>query len=382
MNALTKGWCPSLYEPMLAGDGFLVRVKPRVAGISAAQLRVVAKAAAEYGSGRIEITNRANLQIRGLTVAAAHRFAETMRDAGLASADPAAERRRNIAVEISDDPALLTIAQQLEDWLEQDAALSELPAKFGFYVGNGAGHADINLRPAPSIALLPGSGLAASGALLPAAQALTHAFLRLAKILTPPPSRMSALIKTVGAAKIFAEAGLATTACEPPAAAPQQAGLFPPFGAMDAAMLGHGADLAARFGNGWVKPTTERSLVLLNSNAAAWQAEAARYGFITDPADPRLRIAACAGTACPNGLADVRQIAAHLAPSWTGTGILHVSGCAKGCAHPRAAAMTLIARETNFDVVLNGSTASLPTRSGITVPALIQMLKQQSLNHE
>ena len=33
-GAKIKGWCPSLFEPMAAGDGLLVRVKPRVAGIT------------------------------------------------------------------------------------------------------------------------------------------------------------------------------------------------------------------------------------------------------------------------------------------------------------------------------------------------------------
>ncbi len=62
-----KGWCPSLFEPMAAGDGLLVRIKPRVAGIGAAQLQKLADAAEAYGSGRIEITNRANFQLRGFS---------------------------------------------------------------------------------------------------------------------------------------------------------------------------------------------------------------------------------------------------------------------------------------------------------------------------
>ena len=64
-------------------------------------------------------------------------------------------------------------------------------------------------------------------------------------------------------------------------------------------------------------------------------------GFITDPADPRLRVAACTGAAgCERGTTDTHADATQLAPlaaALPGHGIsLHVSGCAKGCAHPTA----------------------------------------------
>ena len=91
-----KGWCPSLFEPMAAGDGLLVRIKPRVAGIGAAQLKKLADAAEAYGSGQIEITNRANFQLRGLSAETVAPFAEAMHAAGLAGTDAATERRRNI----------------------------------------------------------------------------------------------------------------------------------------------------------------------------------------------------------------------------------------------------------------------------------------------
>ena len=37
-----KGWCPSLYRPMTAGDGLIVRIKPRSATLSSAQARALA----------------------------------------------------------------------------------------------------------------------------------------------------------------------------------------------------------------------------------------------------------------------------------------------------------------------------------------------------
>jgi precorrin-3B synthase len=64
MTALRKGWCPTLLSPMQSGDGWLARVKPSAAKLSASQARIVADAARRYGNGHIDLTSRANLQIR------------------------------------------------------------------------------------------------------------------------------------------------------------------------------------------------------------------------------------------------------------------------------------------------------------------------------
>jgi cobaltochelatase CobN len=65
-EALRRGWCPSTLRPMETGDGWLVRLHPPGATLTP-------KAAADRGAGGqawqrlIEISARANLQIRGVT---------------------------------------------------------------------------------------------------------------------------------------------------------------------------------------------------------------------------------------------------------------------------------------------------------------------------
>ena len=66
---LRRGWCPSTLKPMETGDGWLVRLHPPGARLTPAQLRRIAALAAEHGNGLIEISARANLQIRGVTPA-------------------------------------------------------------------------------------------------------------------------------------------------------------------------------------------------------------------------------------------------------------------------------------------------------------------------
>ncbi|RVO11843.1 precorrin-3B synthase, partial [Sinorhizobium meliloti] len=66
-TSMRRGSCPSLAAPMQTGDGLLVRLRPAGDGLTPAEMRAIAGAAARCGSGVIEVTARGNLQIRGLT---------------------------------------------------------------------------------------------------------------------------------------------------------------------------------------------------------------------------------------------------------------------------------------------------------------------------
>jgi precorrin-3B synthase len=94
------------------------------------------------------------------------------------------------------------------------------------------------------------------------------------------------------------------------------------------------------------------------------QDTAAALGFVTDPTDPRLHIAACPGMpACASGKIETRAIAEHLAATQTsfldGSFALHVSGCAKGCAHPGAAALTIVGHDDGTGLVIDGPAKAL-----------------------
>ena len=84
---LRKGWCPSLLQPMESGDGWLVRIKPRAASLNASAVRALAEAASRYGNGQIDLTARANLQVRGLSPASAEAFAEIALTHGLSASE-------------------------------------------------------------------------------------------------------------------------------------------------------------------------------------------------------------------------------------------------------------------------------------------------------
>jgi precorrin-3B synthase len=381
---MKRGWCPTLYEPMPTGDGLLVRVKPYGARMTSSAARSLAEAAARFGNGVIELTSRGNWQVRGLTAASAPRFAGAMAAAGLASADPDIERRRNVIASplAGDDPATAADAGLLAGAIE--AMLAEpgdwdLPAKFGFAVDGGgvlplSSPADIVVRTDGQRHWI-GIGDAYAGCDPAATMSILHALTAAAA-----GRRMAEWVREAGITTVFATAGLVAEHAPARADPPTPVGFIPydgadtgafglafPFGQADAATLDTLATLAERFSDGTLRVTPWRAVLLgrvLEGDAAALRASAG--GLIADPADPRLRMAACIGSAgCASGTVRARDDAAALANAgWTG--FLHVSGCAKGCAYP-GVADTLVGEGGSYGLVRNGRASDVPVASGLSL---------------
>ena len=98
----------------------------------------------------------------------------------------------------------------------------------------------------------------------------------------------------------------------------------------------------------------------------------AATGFVSEADDPALRIYACSGAPfCPQAQVETRDIARALGPRTAGS--LHVSGCAKGCAHRGAADITLVGREGRFDLVKRGRVGDEPATCGLSPETLLNM---------
>ena len=95
-------------------------------------------------------------------------------------------------------------------------------------------------------------------------------------------------------------------------------------------------------------------------------------GLITRADDPLLRVVACTGApGCPQGLQATRSLARALAGFVPEGRLLHVSGCAKGCAMPKTAAITLVGQSAGFGLVPMGLAGDEPLQSGLTEAALL-----------
>ncbi|MCR6673420.1 hypothetical protein [Devosia ginsengisoli] len=137
-------------------------------------------------------------------------------------------------------------------------------------------------------------------------------------------------------------------------------GIALPFGSSDHAALTALADTAISHGITELRLAPHHAL-LATGAPLAFTAEAAALGFVTSPDDNRTRISACIGSdGCASGHVPARAIAARLAPHLAPVTSLHVSGCAKGCAHPRRADVTLVGRADGYGLVISGMAGDTP----------------------
>ena len=421
---VVRGWCPSLLTPMAAGDGLLVRVKPRAATLTAEQAETVAAAAGRYGNGIVDLTNRGHLQVRGLLEAGVDGFAGQMAQAGLAAAHPRAEAIRNVLTDPlgPDDPAAAfdshRLAHRLSATLESDPAFHELPDKFGLLVDAGVTvpltgcSADIMVRPDgdSAVVALAGGDCRLS---LPVSEVEDSVCRLLAAFLSwmkgqagsdgsrpaeSPSWRMKTMVAARSAREVYdaaalegelrpairphREAGRPPVGFLPVANAAQ--GCFAigaPFGNLEAEMLADLADLARRLADGTIRVTPWKSVILPGvtaSDAAGLRKTALEMGLVAEPGDPRSRIVTCAGRPrCHSAEADTRADAAFFAAAvLAGTGLLHISGCAKGCAHPAPAATTLVATPDGYDLVFDGLAGDPPERTNLAREAAAAILAQ------
>lgn len=391
-NGRRRAACPSLAVPMVTGDGLLARLRPTIPDLSIAQCRMLAIAAVTHGNGILEVTARGSLQIRGL-------IPETVKP--LRSAIDAAQIAPQTGLTIEIPPLAGLDASEIADARAMVSALRVaigmmkpapvLAPKLSIIVDGGgrfnlsALSADIRLkavangptslwaisiggdeRAAHSLALLPsdsacsavtdllrvlsGLGSAARGRDIEESRLRSLAWLKqgvLLPISAPAPS-VAGVHEIDGMGQIL--------------------GLRIAYGQMRSAELIRFLDIAEAHGADKIRLAPEYGLFVLGlgSDAIAPVREAARIcGFRTEGDDPANHIATCAGAgACASAFYATRDLAGsvlELAPELLdGSLTVHLSGCPKGCAHPRSAAVTLVGAPIGYGLVVNGSASDGP----------------------
>ncbi|CAM2760122.1 precorrin-3B synthase [Skermania piniformis] len=362
--------CPGALTLHDAADGPLARVRLPGGRLDPAQLAALVLAAVEFGSGSIELTSRANLQLRAVRDPAG--LAELLTGAGLL---PSAthERVRNIVASalsgrVGGRADVRPLIDELDAALCGTPELARLPGRVLFGLDDGRG--DVG-------ALGPDFGLFAAGggefALLLAG---ADSGVRLGRDGVDRLIAAAAVFGRIrdgawrladvpdGAARVCAALGLVPSAAPvglPPAPAPAigwlpqddgavalGAGLR--FGTLDAGLAefvvavehpivitpGRGlilADLA--------EPVADTVLRVL-----------APLGLIFDAESPWLRVSACAGQpGCGNALADVRGDAVVAVERGDHpAGRQHWAGCARRCGRPPAPVTDVVATGAGYRI--------------------------------
>lgn len=366
------GWCPGALRPMMSGDGLVVRVRPLGGRLSAAQAAGIAAAAHAHGNGLIDLSARGNVQLRGVTQTSHPALIDDLCRLGLIDPDAVAEAGRNVLVTPFADAVTDDLAAALADAL-RDAPL--LPAKFGFAVDSGAAPvlqgiaADIRLERTLDGGLILRCDGAELGAQVtvheaPArAVALAQWFVEVGGV-SDGRGRMAALIRR-GTLPVGALAGTMRPAKAFAAPAPglvaQGALVGFAFGQMGYQTLAALAEL------GNLRVTPWRMLLIEGA-----QTPPDLPDLILTPDDPRRRVVACTGApGCLQAHGPVRDLARRLASQVPQGRLVHVSGCAKGCAHPSRADITLVASPQGFDLIRGGCAQDAPEVKGLSESAIL-----------
>ncbi|AUX77463.1 MULTISPECIES: precorrin-3B synthase [Sinorhizobium] len=392
-TSMRRGACPSLAAPMQTGDGLLVRLRPATGGLTPAELRALAEAAADCGSGIIEVTARGNLQVRGLIASSVPALAAAIGEAGIAVTDGVAIETPPLAGfdprEIADPRPL---AAALRDAIAERRPALALAPKLSIVIdGNGRFHlrdvaADLRLearnsedglrwllsfggagRPERPVALLEAErvvpalmeilaeldhfGPAARGRDLDA-DAIRQ---RLSAGLDPLPA--------AGGTSPFLPAGIHDFGD-----GRTVLGVALAFAQTDSASLIAFLQSAGELGATEIRLAPRHGLLVLGLSreaAALAQQLALSHGFLVSADDPRNHVATCAGLACASALMDTKVVAGLLlevgADLLDGSLAIHLSGCPKGCARPVASPLTLVGAPSGYALVVNGAASVAPS---------------------
>jgi len=390
-----RGVCPGLSEPLSTGDGLLVRITP-AGTIALDAFAALCAAAPAHGNGIIEVTARGSIQVRGLSTQSAPRFADAIAALGIAADSVPIVCNPLAGLDVAEifDPSAFAAA--LRRALAEQSLDARLDPKVSVVVDSGAPlglariAADIRVRADVSdgetvLRLALGGDQANALELgVIAADDGVEAVSRLLLILAERGARARDVIATEGAACFgdalaFAPRITAKRSCDAPPSS-EAIGLHPlrdgsfaggialAFGHAEAAALENLLDAAAAAGARGLRTAPNRSLLAIGvarERAAPFFAAAAQLGFVTCTDDPRRHVIACAGAPlCASAHIAARaiapRIAAAAAPNLHAGLTVHISGCAKGCARPGAAALTVVGQPGGCDLVANGSARDAP----------------------
>lgn len=405
-SALRKGWCPSVLRPMASGDGLIVRLGDCANVLSPEKARALAGVARRCGNCLLDLTSRGHLQFRGVSEVTLAPLQAELGALGLIEPEegPAAARSIMMSPLAGLDPAALfdsrPMVTSLRAHLLADPTMGQLPPKFCFGVDDGGRfsiaqeRADICFAPVcrddgelQFIISLAGvsAGQCTSDEVADAALRLAHVFLKMRAVDPANVRRMRDLLRHTEVREILQRAGVSRLVADTAAPEPPQPigrfrigerhalGIGVAFGRLDDSTLALLADVAGDC-RGEIRLTPWRAVLIVGARKPSLDA-VDETELILDSDDPLRSIAACPGAPrCASGTTatqtDARQLA-RVARDLHARGIIvHVSGCAKGCAYAAAAPVTFVGRNGLYDMVIEGRADQQPVRQNLCAAEL------------
>jgi precorrin-3B synthase len=374
---------------MQTGDGLLARIICNEA-IAIEKLCSLCEAAEAHGNGIIEVTQRGNLQVRGLTGTSAPSFAQIVTSLGIGAGNtPPLLTSPLLGMDAGEPFDSTTLVSHLRTAIQRGRSdLEGLGPKVSVLV-DGGGHLHLDAVPADIRLVATSNSLFKLSLAGDASTAAFVGYVSMNRVVASVEDLLQLVASwgpTARARDLVAGLKLGDAAttprapCEPIGTHTLKDGTVArgfalPFGHTTAAALKQFAHSAADQGARAVRPAPGRALLaigLSNESANRLCESAAGEGFVVEPTDARRHVIACAGTpACAAAKLPTRQLApevARAARSLVGTlNVVHLSGCSKGCAHPGPAAVTIVGPDR---VVVNGRASDTP-RATVSAAGLV-----------
>ncbi|GAA3050671.1 precorrin-3B synthase [Actinokineospora globicatena] len=350
--------CPGALDVHRAADGGLARVRVPGGRLRAEQLHRLADLAVDLGDGALELTSRANLQLRGLAEGAELDLGAELAAIGLLPSRTH-EKVRNIMASPLGPGDLVA---ELDTAVCAESELAALPGRFLFALDSGAGdvawsRADLAALPVGDRAALLIGGVdhgirLAVDQVVPAMVACAKAFLRVRdeqwRIAELPDTSVivAALVDQEAQGQPF-EARIPVTVSPTERVTPGTPPTGGPIGPVVFADGGLGVGAAVPLG----RLTAEQARALGDVVITPWRGVVVRgdlpeLGLITDPSAPGIGVTSCAGRPhCHKALADVR--AAALAVSVPGRAV-HWAGCGRRCGRPAGDVLDVVATTDGY----------------------------------
>jgi precorrin-3B synthase len=399
VTSLRRGTCPGIQEPFPTGDGWLARWTPH-RSIPLEAFAGLCDVSERLGNGVLEVTQRGSIQIRGLPERCD--LTAEMHALGLPVQEfPAFISAPLIGVEGGDSAFAPQTRNKLLACLAEFSGATKLDRKLSVLLDDESAlhldhvRADLRFRCSDQRVHLALGGDAVTATSLGwlLIDGVTPVLMRLLGLLSVSgATRGRDLISDLRAVQIELAPWLSPGA--PPASRPLPEriglhaltdgsvvrGLGLAFGFSAAANLRQLSHEAARLGAHSLRPAPDRTIQIVGLPEKAdptLLATAAVLNFITLPADPRRYVIACAGApVCSSACLATRALAPRIAEAAqhllsTGTPI-HLSGCSKGCALPRAAPLTFAGPDA---LILDGAADAPPARRA-SVEELITQLRE------
>ncbi|MBB2942574.1 precorrin-3B synthase [Actinoplanes lutulentus] len=367
--------CPGALRLHAAADGLLARVRLPAGELTGVQLGALRELTERFGDGFLELTSRANFQVRGVKAEDAETLATHLRAAGLL---PSAthDSVRNIAAPPLADPRIRALTRSLDAAILGDPGLPRLPGKFLFAIGHVPLAADVSAVPVDALFTIRLAGHD-TGLRVPADRvvesliAAAHAFLtergsgtawRLRE-LADGPARVSARVSQalgLTAGDVAAAAPVDTLdpgdllgVLDQPGSPLVSAGALVPLGRLG------GVPMKVLEKAGRLVVTPWRGILvtdLARDAAASWTDRLAGAGLATEADSPWVGVTACAGRpGCAKSLADVRADATETSRFADGLPV-HWAGCDRACGSPAGRHVLVLATAQGYQVGHSGAT--------------------------